>query len=231
MQRASWSSLGLRRIWPPGQSTIGSSSGDDLEALDQRLRAGVVSQDRGCWYGWPLRRRKLTSRSTSALASSPTMIGPAPVSISPTRRRIKRAHQAARRDRLLRSARRAIAQGESRPPRHRSGPSRSTRYGRPDSCASSPMKLPRSCVTMCVGSPPLRLGHIDLARQDQHQSGAGLADPREHVARLVTARLTETGEPRDFLVGEAQEHLRSAGRVGIGELDRSWLTLVSARKE
>ena len=76
----------------------------------------------------------------------------------------------------------------------------------------------------------VRLGDVDLARQDQHQSGPDLADPREHFALLVAARFTESGEPRNFIVGEAQEHLRSTGRVGIAELIRHD-PLVSARKE
>ena len=52
----------------------------------------------------------------------------------------------------------------------------------------------------------------------EHQARPGFANLARACRLPVAARLTEPGEPRNLIVGEAQKHLRSTGRIGVAAI-------------
>jgi hypothetical protein len=66
---------------------------------------------------------------------------------------------------------------------------------------------------------PVVLGDVDLALEDDEHPHAGLAHPRQGLARPVGADLAEAAQPRDLGRLQGREHLVPAAVDGRGGLD------------
>ncbi len=212
MQRASSTSLGLRSSSSVGTENDRQFASVDVKALDQAFARTDRSSGRAAGADG-----RCGSESLRAAAHRRDRRGrrspgpPTPVSSRPTRRRI--------RARMMRSPSSASSTSRSRSRRGgmtsastASVASASTRDGRPESCASSPMNEPGPCVT--IGSDcPMRsvLRDVDLAAQDDESARRDLAGRDHAFARRIGSALAEARQPLDLRRLQHRKHLLASG--------------------
>ena len=212
MQRASSLSLGLRRICPPGHSTMGRCSGWMVKRLSRVwAQPSVVGIQRA--MGMAVAAEKILQPQHVAGAERPDQDGTGLARLQQAdTAQDQGAHDALAQHGFLHQHVAQAARAAAQWPRHHRRAVASTSAGRPESCASSPRNLPGPCWTMgsrCETAPPWRTSILPLSTKAK--PGGDFAGLHDQGAVGEMADLAEAAQARDVLLVQMRKHLVAAG--------------------